>query len=152
MNEPGNGESQPKEETDLSGLRVLVVEDMPVLLRIYEKYLKTWGIVNSRFASSPAEAEEIVKKLLQQGQAPNLVLTDFNMPGGNGLELLGELREAIPNLRAIVSTSMPLDELQTQNPKGLTFDYIDKGGLNMQMLKQKLGAAARDIRQPKASQ
>jgi len=70
-----------------STLRLLVVDDFPTMRRILKNYLRDMGY------DQVAEAEDgrTAWAMLQQGNTDFLV-TDWNMPGMNGLELLQQVR------------------------------------------------------------
>ena len=68
-------------------LRVLVVDDMSTSRGLITQALDGMGVRNVSTAADGASALESVAK------APvHLVISDFNMPGMNGLELLAALR------------------------------------------------------------
>lgn len=68
--------------------RVLVIDDSPVYRRLVDSHLREWGF-DVTVANSGAEGWHI----LQQPNSPNLVLLDWTMPGMDGLELCGKLRQ-----------------------------------------------------------
>lgn len=78
----------------LQGKDVLILDDDPDFRRLFEKLLATVGM-NVISAKSVSEALELAKK-----RAPHLILTDLNMPGESGFELL-ERRRATPALATI---------------------------------------------------
>ena len=68
-------------------LRVLVVDDQESVRGIIRNYVKRLGVENIDTADSGAAA------LKQLGQQPyNLVISDFNMENGSGLDLLKAMR------------------------------------------------------------
>ncbi len=69
-------------------LSVLVVEDDADLLELYRNTIDSWDLpLHLQTASNGFEA------LLQIGEAlPDLLITDLNMPGINGFEMLRTLR------------------------------------------------------------
>jgi two-component system cell cycle response regulator len=68
-------------------LRVLIAEDDPVTQRLLEVFLRKWGY-DVQITSNGSEALEELKK----PKAPSLVLSDWMMPGIDGLELCREIR------------------------------------------------------------
>jgi len=68
---------------------VLVVDDSPVYRRLITGHLKQWGF-EVRVATSGMEGWEI----LRQPDSPSLVVSDWVMPGMNGLELCRKVRES----------------------------------------------------------
>ena len=66
--------------------RVLLVDDSAVLRSIVRTYLMGMGL-EFEFATSAEEAVERFEAL-----APELVITDFHMPGATGVDLARRLR------------------------------------------------------------
>jgi len=67
--------------------RILVVEDSPVYRGLITSHLQQWGF-QVRVATSGTEGWEILKR----PDSPSLVLSDWVMPGMNGLELCRQVR------------------------------------------------------------
>lgn len=78
---------------------VLVVEDDPLVIFTIEAYLEGLG----HEAVLAANAEEAIIRL-ETGFRPDLIMTDFRMPGMNGLEFLGKLRSDGIYLPTILAT------------------------------------------------
>ena len=68
-------------------MKVLIVEDDPVSRRVLEANLLEWNY-DVLVASDGGEAWEV----LQNPEAPNLVISDWMMPNMTGLELCGNIR------------------------------------------------------------
>lgn len=68
-------------------LRVLVVDDMSTSRGLIVQALESFGLVHVRHASRGQEALAAIA-----ASPVHLVISDFNMPGMNGLGLLRELR------------------------------------------------------------
>ena len=85
-------------------LKVLIVEDDEILRGLLIKGLDQEGIY-VRGAGSCAEA----RILVEQGQ-PDLLVLDINLPDGNGLALLEQLRQAPFRLSVpvVVMSSLPI--------------------------------------------
>ncbi len=79
-------------------VRVLVVDDDPMMLEYVQLLLEALGFV-VRTASSPAEAESVLKTW-----QPAVLLSDVNMPGGGAEALLGRLEEIGSKVRTILMT------------------------------------------------
>ncbi len=80
--------SQPPAEGDFGSIRrVLVVDDSRLQRRILSKSLQKWGFQVVEAAAGD-EALEVCRTL-----APDLVLSDWMMPGMNGLEFCREFRK-----------------------------------------------------------
>jgi DNA-binding NtrC family response regulator len=78
---------------------VLVVDDDNTMLEVLKRILAYDGIV-AHCVSSGAEALEKMRE-----RSFPLMITDFNMPGLNGLELARQGLELAPQMRIIMDTS-----------------------------------------------
>jgi DNA-binding NtrC family response regulator len=78
---------------------VLVVDDDNTMLEVLQRILAFDGIV-AHCVSSGAEALEKMRE-----RSFPLMITDFNMPGLNGLELARQGLELAPQMRIIMDTS-----------------------------------------------
>lgn len=81
--------------------RVLVVDDEPEVEAMYRQRMRREvrsGMYELFYASSGLEALEV----LRENPGIHLVLTDLNMPGMDGMALLGALGESWPEVRSIV--------------------------------------------------
>ena len=95
-------------------LRALVVDDesdVQILFRQRFRRELRKGDVDLQFATSGHEALE----LLRSGAAADVVvvLSDVNMPGMNGLELLAQIKEQFPELEVYMVTAYDDGELRT---------------------------------------
>jgi two-component system sensor histidine kinase/response regulator len=93
------------EQTNLSNLHVLIVDDNQTNRRIMEDQLQAWGIR----ATCAAGAQEALEKLQDATEHRfDVVLLDMHMPGMNGISL-AEVIKADPRLaraRLIILTSL----------------------------------------------
>jgi CheY-like chemotaxis protein len=86
----GIGQLAKKEmavDQQLRGLRALIVDDLATNRRILERTLKALGMVCST-AASGAEALAKIEEAQQHGEGFALLLTDCQMPGMDGFELI----------------------------------------------------------------
>ncbi len=90
---------------ELTGKRVLIVDDNPTNRRILEFQTTRWGMI----PKSVASAYDAIK-LLQSGQKFDLALLDYRMPEMDGVELAREIRR-LPN-----GSSLPLILVTSINP------------------------------------
>jgi two-component system, chemotaxis family, chemotaxis protein CheY len=73
--------------TNARSLRVLVVDDQPSMRGLIRSYLRKLGFESIDEAESGSQAAKLL------GEKPfNLVISDFNMEGGSGLDLLKTMR------------------------------------------------------------
>jgi DNA-binding response OmpR family regulator len=68
-------------------VRVLVVDDEPVVRRLLETSLTAWG-----YEVIAAAGGEAAWEILKQDDAPSLAILDWTMPGLDGLELCTRVR------------------------------------------------------------
>lgn len=74
---------------DCARLAVLVVEDNDASRRLVIELLRATGFENINFAR---DAEEAIAEM--QGQDPDILLLDWNLPGMSGLDLVRHIRAA----------------------------------------------------------
>lgn len=61
-------------------------------------------------ASDGAEAVELVRSLVEQGRAPDVVLMDVRMPVLDGIEATAQVLEASPSTRVVMLTTFDIDD------------------------------------------
>ena len=82
------------------GTRVLLADDSSTMRKIILRSLNAVGIPSATEASDGDEAVSMFKP----GEF-DLVLTDWNMPGKNGLEVVTEIRKMDANVPIIMVTT-----------------------------------------------
>jgi CheY-like chemotaxis protein len=82
---------------------ILVVDDEEAVGYVFERYLTIKGYRVS-VAHSGAQALEAFA-----ADRPDLVITDYKMPGMNGDELLRRLRSIEPGLPAVMISANPIE-------------------------------------------
>ena len=87
--------------------RVLVVEDVDLLRDLAQTFLEMTGLT-VMVASDAAQA----LKILEEGTPVDLVFTDYNMPGMNGVELMEQIAVRWPKTKFILASGY-LDEETT---------------------------------------
>jgi CheY-like chemotaxis protein len=85
---------------------ILVVDDEPDVADLFRQRFRRearQGVYTMHFAASGAEA----LKLLSDGIEPHLIgiLSDINMPGMDGLTLLGAIKNRFPDLPVMMVTA-----------------------------------------------
>lgn len=91
-------------------LSVLVVEDDRNLTRLYEATIAKWGVpISMRCASDGFEALMMIGK-----EKPDIIITDINMPGMDGLAMLKKLRmdSAYDDIEIIVVTGIDTQSIE----------------------------------------
>jgi DNA-binding NtrC family response regulator len=107
-NQPGHGRA------------VLIIDDEATLARNLATYLERLGWT-TRVAGSAEEG------LAQYGEfRPDVVLLDYNLPGCNGLEALGQLRDMDPQVRVVLMTGYGSIDLAVSAMKQGAVDYLAK--------------------------
>jgi ammonium transporter len=76
---------------DLRGLRVLVVDDNATNREILDEQLTSWGFAVDCVASA-AEAVDRLRQVVAAGQGYRLAIVDMQMPGQDGLDLVGQMK------------------------------------------------------------
>ena len=84
---------------------ILVVDDDEDVLEMTDCFFREAG-VEVRCVKSGAKALEKIRE-----NGCTVMLTDYNMPGMNGLELAEKAREIAPQLRIVMFTGTPSREL-----------------------------------------
>lgn len=123
-------------------MNILVVDDeddMQLLFKQkFRKEIKT-GQVNFQFSCSGEAALEYLQK---EKDFVVLILSDINMPGMNGLELLKKIKENYADLKVFMITAYGDEQnYQTAIAYGAD-DYINKP-VNFDNLKEKIFSIAK---------
>lgn len=100
--------------------KVLVVDDSAVIRRIHKHVLGQLGFPEDHVFEA-GDAIEAVARLKSCGWQVDLILLDWNMPGIDGLTLLGKLR-AVESLRSI-----PIVMVTTEAEKEHVRDALKAG-------------------------
>lgn len=95
----------------LRGTRALVVDDNATNLRIVEEMLRQWQLLPS-VCTNASQAMKMLREAFERGRPFELLLTDRNMPGGDGLSLVEKVRgdERLADTRVILLTSVDRPE------------------------------------------
>jgi two-component system response regulator AtoC len=98
--------------------RVLLVDDEPALLFTLSRLLKSRGI-EPVLAHSAQEA-------LQQLEGIDSVITDYSMPGMDGVQLVQAIRERDESLPVVVLTAHGSERIAVQAMKSGAYEYVTK--------------------------
>ncbi|MUG95684.1 response regulator [Scytonema sp. UIC 10036] len=119
-------------------MKIMIVDDeQDVQLLFQQKFRREsrQNQVTLYFAFSGEEALEQLQNNFTK--CLSLILTDINMPGMNGLELLKIIKEKFPNLKVFIITAYD-DNTNYQKAKNLgADDYITKP-IEFNKLKEKI--------------
>ncbi|MEI7764305.1 MAG: response regulator [Comamonadaceae bacterium] len=105
-------------------LSVLIVEDDPSLLRLYQAKMSRWPI-----KLDLATADNAVAALLAIGRGgPDLLITDLNMPFTNGFEMLRVLTRApeAVNTTIVVVSGLDAAEIARRGPVPPGIEVLSK--------------------------
>ena len=100
---------------------ILIVDDEPDLLLGLERTLAAEIDCRILLAQNGADAIEKIKN-----NAVDLVLTDINMPGMNGLTLLNEIKVMDPAITVVIMTAYGTIERAVEAIKGDAYDFLQK--------------------------
>jgi PAS domain S-box-containing protein len=104
-------------------ISVLYVDDDPSLLEISKLFLEDMGGFRIDTAESARSALDILRH-----RTYDAVISDYQMPGMNGIEFLQILRETFPPLPFIIFSGLSRDELAIRAFENGADVYLEKGG------------------------
>ena len=105
------------EDTKNPRAAVLIVEDERISRRALALLLSASGYPTHAVGS----AEEALK-ILKQGETPAIALVDLDLPGMNGLDLIGRLEQLDPAVFPVLITAAGSDALaNTLRDRGVTY-------------------------------
>jgi GAF domain-containing protein/CheY-like chemotaxis protein len=107
------------QQSELSGKRLLVVDDNATNLKILTLQTQKWGTI-TRACASPMDAI----KTLQEDNAYDLVIVDMHMPQMDGIALAKAIRKDHPALPLILFSSLGLRDIEAE--AGLFAAYLAK--------------------------
>lgn len=119
-------------------MKILVVDDeTDIQLLFKQKFRKEIkaGLVKFYFVLSAEEALAFLKS--PEASSLVLILSDINMPGMNGLQLLKIIKTEYPHLKVFMNTAYGNDEKKEIAMLCGADDYINKP-LNFSDLKEKI--------------
>lgn len=99
---------------------IFIVEDDPTLNRLVGDYFVTSGHEVERFT----RAEDALAAAKSAG--PDLVITDVQLPGMNGVELVSELKKLEPTLLCVVMTAHGSVQLAVEAMRAGAFEFVEK--------------------------
>jgi two-component system NtrC family response regulator len=100
--------------------RILVIDDDASLRRVLEYHLSSAG-----YDTLAASTGEEGLSLFMQSR-PDLIITDMNMPGISGLQLLSSVKEQSPEALVIIITAFGSVDVAVEAMKAGAYDYITK--------------------------
>jgi two-component system nitrogen regulation response regulator GlnG len=99
---------------------IWVVDDDHSIRFVLEKALSREGLPVRSFSHT----REVIEAL--ETDSPQVLVSDIRMPGGSGLELLGKLKERLPQLPVIIMTAYSDLDSAVAAFQGGAFEYLPK--------------------------
>jgi DNA-binding NtrC family response regulator len=99
--------------------QILIVEDDRTIREAIDVILTKEGYV----VASCRSAEDVMQ---QDGFEPDILITDYKLPGKNGIELIRSLKEKFPLLESIVITAFGSIDLAVDAVKSGASDFLAK--------------------------
>jgi PAS domain S-box-containing protein len=116
----------PEEEevvpVDLSGLRLLLVDDEPHLLEIGQNLLESYGLE----VQTASDGETALDLIGTMDPKPDGVILDLNMPGMGGARCLEEILKRHPDLPVIIATGYLDPEKREELLAKGAADFVEK--------------------------
>ena len=103
-------------------LNILVVDDESIQVETISRGLKSKGYR----VTEAMNADEALGKINKVGARIDMVITDYSMPGMNGLETFKVIHRIDPKLPAIIMTAFGNTETAIEATKLGAFDYVLK--------------------------
>ncbi|MGB7568154.1 MAG: response regulator [Chitinivibrionales bacterium] len=83
--------------------RIIIIDDVPVVASLIEDTLQDAGFKNTHIYNNPLLAlKEIIDATRPR---PAVIITDYNMPEMNGMELIEKVEQRYHGIDAIIVTS-----------------------------------------------
>src|SRR5690349_13770360 len=100
---------------------VLVVDDSPIDRRLAGGLLENHFACDVQFAADGKEALQQIERV-----APDLVLTDLQMPEMNGLELVAAVKRDYPFVPVVLMTAQGSEDLAAEALRRGAASYVPK--------------------------
>ena len=101
---------------------IWIVDDDPSIRFVLEKALARAELPTRSFTNP----REVLAALDEAGSAPQVLVSDIRMPGGNGLALLEQLKARLPGLPVIIMTAFADLDSAVSAFQGGAFEYLAK--------------------------
>jgi two-component system nitrogen regulation response regulator GlnG len=104
---------------------IWLVDDDPSIRFVLEKALAREGLATRSFTN----AKDVLTALADgdvSGELPQVLVSDIRMPGGSGLELLGQVKTRHPTLPVIIMTAFSDLDSAVAAFQGGAFEYLAK--------------------------
>ena len=109
--------------------RLMIVDDDPLVADSLAVFLKS----RNYEVSVETDAHRALRRM-RDGETPDLILTDVNMPGLDGFALLKEARKIDPNIVIVMLTGYGTIESAVKAMREGAEDYVTKPVIDEEML------------------
>ena len=103
-----------------SQLKVLIMDDEPIVCKRLKPYLEKAGYEVEIFFDGPSALKRVQEKTF------DIVVTDLKMEGFDGIQLLEEVKQRSPHSEVIVITGFATIETAKESFHKGAFDFIAK--------------------------
>jgi signal transduction histidine kinase/DNA-binding response OmpR family regulator len=110
----------PPEHESALGARVLIVDDEPSVVEVFQEFLASQGYALS-IAGNGEEAVRMLPEL-----KPEMILTDLNLPGLSGLEVMRAAKRVDPEVCVVVVTGYASASTAIDALRQGAYDYVTK--------------------------
>ncbi len=100
---------------------IWLADDDPSIRFVLEKALAREQLPTRSFSNA-----RDVLAALEAGDLPQVLVSDIRMPGGSGIELLGQVKQRLPGLPVIIMTAYSDLDSAVSVFQGGAFDYLPK--------------------------
>jgi CheY-like chemotaxis protein len=117
---------------------IIVVDDEPDVAELFRQRFRRearQGTYVMHFAASGEEALELLSGEIDPGVI--VILSDINMPGMDGLQLLGEIKERFPDLPVMMVTAYGDDDRRRRASEAGAHEFLAKP-VDFDLLKEEL--------------
>src|SRR6266508_4717688 len=118
----GDGETRREGQADGHPIRILIADDHPIVREGLKRILSDEP--DMKVEGEAPNSEEVLRLAL--GEAWDVVVLDLSMPGRGGLEVLSQLGRERPDLRVLVLSVHPEDQLALQALRSGAAGYLNK--------------------------
>ena len=105
------------------GIRLLVADDDPMIRLTLAALIEREA--DFVLVGSAEDAEQAIEMAARRG--PDVVLLEFNMPGGGGVRAAMQIRDAIPNVKLVAVSADDSAAAQYEMSRAGAVGYVVKG-------------------------
>ena len=101
---------------------IWIVDDDQSIRFVLEKALSRESLATRSFTNP----REVLNALEDEADTPQVLVSDIRMPGGSGLDLLGQVKQRLPGLPVIIMTAFSDLDSAVSAFQGGAFEYLPK--------------------------